>query len=140
MKFQNQSTHFKTSLTTSCYLPQKNSLDPVDSHLRLVPVVCSFGRYLKYCVNAQTDTECVMSVPAQNSLQILMDSARSRHSGQLSEDSSSVKLVGERNKKDKLYNDIVKCITSKGLTFHGNEVDTSGTKLVYVCYVIFCGT
>ena len=43
-----------------------------------------------------------MSVPAQNALEILMGSARSRHSGQLSEDSSSVKLVGERNEKDKL--------------------------------------
>ena len=32
--------------------PQKISLDPVNSHLR---IVCSFGRYHQYCVNAQTD-------------------------------------------------------------------------------------
>ena len=42
----------------------------------------------------------------------------------------SVQLVVERNKRHKLYNDIIKFLTSRGLTFKTDEVDTSGVKLV----------
>ena len=58
-----------------------------------------------------------------------MESARQLYLQQGTVATSSVQLVVERNKRHKLYNDI-KFLTSRGLTFKTDEVDTSGVKVV----------
>ena len=50
---------------------------------------------------------------------------------------SSLQPITERNRKDKLYNDIISFMTSKGLKFNADDVDTFGTKLVWLLCQIF---
>ena len=50
--------------------------------------------------------------------------------GDTCEDDGNLQVVTERNRQHKLYNDIIKQLTSQGLSFKADEVDTSGTKLV----------
>ena len=59
-----------------------------------------------------------------------MESARQIYLQQGTVATGSVQLVVERNKRHKLYNNIIMFRTSRGLTFKTDEVDTSSVKLV----------
>ena len=114
--------------------PQKGSLDPVDSALLIQPVISSFGRFLKYCVCVNGKTESTKTSVSHestvNAFDVSMDSARQMYLQEHQPPDSSLQPITERNRKDKLYNDIIIFIKSKGLKFNADEVDTSGTKLV----------
>ena len=114
--------------------PQKDSLDYVDSALLIQSVISSFGRFLKYFVYVSEETESMtMSVSREstvNDFEVLMDSARQMYLQEHQPPDSSLQPITERNRKDKLYNNIIIFMTSKGLKFNADEVDTSGTKLV----------
>ena len=121
-------------LLSSNVEPQKDSLDPVNSALLIEPVISSFGRFLKYCLCVNEETESTtMSVSHEstvNAFDALMDSAQQMYLQEHQPPDSSLQPITERNRKDKLYNDIIIFMTSKGLKFNADEVDTSGTKLV----------
>ena len=112
--------------------PNKDSLDPVDPNLLIQPVLASFGRFLKYCVTCSSnDLDATNPIAnQQNAFEYLMESARQIYLQQGTVATGSVQLVVERNKRHKLYNDIIKFLTSRDLTFKTDEVDTSGVKLV----------
>lgn len=59
-----------------------------------------------------------------------MESARQIYFQQNTAAMGTLLLLVEKNKKHKLYNDIVKFLTCRGLTFKSDEVDTKGVKLV----------
>ena len=107
----------------------KTLLDPVDPSLYVLPVIKSFGRFLKYCVNTAAES---VSHRTLNAFDILMDAATriSSSSNTASNLREFVNPVNERNKKDKLFNDIAKFLESKGLKFTSDEIDTNGKALV----------
>ena len=116
--------------------PQKDSFDPVDSALLIQPVISSFGRFLKYCVCVNEKTESTTTSVSRestvNAFDVLMDSARQMYLQEHQPSDSNLQPITERNQKDKLYNDIIIFMTSKGLKFNADEVDTTGTKLVWL--------
>ena len=114
---------------------QKDALDPVDPNLPVKPVISSFGRFLKYEVSTSTsDTLCIAEGVPLNAFDVLMESARQVYlqQNECASGVGTLQLVTERNRRHKLYNDIVKYLTSRGLTFKADEVDTSGNKLVHL--------
>ena len=60
--------------------PQIDSLEPVHSALLIQPVISSFGRFLKYCVCVNEETESTTTSVSYestvNAFDVLMDSAR----------------------------------------------------------------
>ena len=119
---------------------QKDVLDPVDPNLPVKPVVSSFGRFLKYEVTTcTTGDELICSVEGtSNAFDILMESACQMYlQNNETSTTGTLPLVNERNKRQKLYNDIIKYLTSQQLFFKADEVDTTGTKLVRLLCDIF---
>ena len=108
--------------------PHKETLDPVDPNLPVIPVISSFGRFLRYEVTTTSDTQCTVEGVPQNAFDVLTESARQMYLQQ--NETGNLQVVTERNRQHKLYNDIIKQLTSQGLSFKADEVDTSGTKLV----------
>ena len=116
--------------------PQKSKLDPVDPDLLVLPVIASFGRFLKYCVKDEESSEPV-GIP-RNASDVLMRSARSsRTQGSGSGNFARFKEISERNNCDKLYNDVVRFFVLRGLTLEESEIDTVGLKLVRLFRDIF---
>ena len=108
-----------TYVVNSVYVgPGKNSLDAVDVSLCVLPVISSFGRFVKYCVvtagDNDNDNGMELTSHPRDAFEVLMNSARIHRRSQLSGDCSEfVKLINQRNKKDKLFNDIVEFLKSK---------------------------
>ena len=132
-----------TYVVNSVYVgPGKNSLDAVDVSLCVLPVISSFGRFVKYCVvtagDNDNDNGMELTSHPRDAFEVLMNSARIYRRSQLSGDCSEfVKLINQHNKKDKLFNDIVQFLKSKNLSLKSSEVDTEGVKLVYLLRDIF---
>ena len=57
----------------------------------------------------------------QNAFDVLMESARQMYLQQ--NETGNLQVVTERNRQHKLYNDIIKQLTSQGLSFKADEVD-----------------
>jgi len=109
--------------------PSKESLDKVDLNLQIIPVIESFGRFLKYYVKDNT-TETVVthaphSVTSVNAFQILMDAQRQLQHGKKFPD-----RIVEKNKKDKLYNDILHLLISKNMSLKHSEISSFGERLI----------
>lgn len=84
---------------------QKSSLDPVDTDLIVLPVVSSFGRFLKYHVECCEDSLRVeLEVPGPS--------------------------VNVRNKKDLLYNDLISLFLSLNSVFAEEEIKVEGKMLL----------
>ena len=97
--------------------PDKLSLDPVDIGLQVLPVLHSFGRFLKYYVEIQedpiisNDTVSVGSIDGVCRLAFFAP-------------------VTVRNKKDQLYNDLIDLFVSHNALLRENEVVPFGKELV----------
>ena len=92
--------------------PDKNSLDAVDLNLNVIHVISLFGKFVKYFVEdefaADYESE-VVDIAGQESL----------------ENNSScmyVEPVRQRNKKDKLYNDLTDLLKKYNASFRDDEV------------------
>ena len=85
----------------------KDSMSVVDELLDVAEVCASFGRYIKFVVQLQSDaeTECTQSqiTPLRNAFSALMEtSSRAMQTTKLP---STISVV--RTKKDQLYNDLI---------------------------------
>lgn len=106
--------------------PCKDRLDRVDLELQVCQVVESFGRYLKYVVTSTVSGTDEISGRATsgNAFEILMGSARALQSAKGLPDA-----VQEKNKKDKLYNDLLLMYRSRNLKMRANEAESIGVKV-----------
>ena len=83
--------------------PSKDSLDPVDLSLPIYPVIDSFGRFLKYCVNINEDFESTCATITNcSALDVIMSSSISTKKQTTVQENQynleSIQVV-ERNKK-----------------------------------------
>ena len=101
----------------------KEKMDKVDLDLPVIPVVESFGRFLKYSVNEKGSSAGTSSM-TRNAFEVLPASQRSLHGKQLPDS------VQERNRKDKLYNDLFHLLGSKKLKLQSSEIHSFGERLV----------
>ena len=101
----------------------KEKMDKVDLDLPIIPVVESFGRFLKYSVNEKGSSAGTSSM-TRNAFEVLLASQRSLHGKQLPDP------VQERNRKDKLYNDLFHLLGSKKLKLQSSEIHSFGERLV----------
>ena len=86
----------------------KNSLDEVDISLPIVPVISSFGRFLRYSVEIEShdnSAQTVSELPSNMSLIV-----------------NTVHPMNQRNNKDKLYNDVLSFLVSAQLMVQHSEV------------------
>lgn len=104
----------------------KEKLDRVDLELPVIAVVESFGRFLKYLVKEQQDKGETSSNTASrpNAFEILMNSQRALQRSVMSR--KLPEPVDERNKKDKLFNDLLTLMESKNLQLEYDEVQSFG--------------
>ena len=122
--------------------PSKDSLDPVDLSLPIYPVIDSFGRFLKYCVNINEDFESTCAtITNRSALDVIMSSSISTKQQTTVQKNQynleSIQVV-EQNKKNKLHNDIVQFFISRGLSFLSKEeITNSGMRLVCLLREIF---
>ena len=101
-------------------VPQKDALDPVDLNLPVKPVISLFGRFLKYEVSTTSDTPCTAEGVSLNAFDVLMESACQIYlqQNETATDTGTLQLVTKRNRWHKLYNDIIKYLTSQRLSFN----------------------
>lgn len=116
--------------TSNCNLmsayvgPQKSSLDPVDINLTVLPVLSSFGRFLRYHVEFNEDPFCTeLNVPGSSG-------TRGSDSDQPSVRLGMMSQVNVRNKKDLLYNDLISLFVSHNALFTEEEIKVEGKMLV----------
>ena len=102
----------------------KEKLDKIDLDLPLVPVVDTFGRFVKYSVCVCVEESATTT--ARNAFDVLMASQQALQSSE----TALPKLLTERNNKDKLYNDVLRLLQSKALRLRHDEVNSFGTRLV----------
>ena len=86
--------------------PCKDSLDMVDPGLQVCQVVENFGRYVKYVVTSTVSDTIAISA---NAFEVLMCSARAAVSQSLPD------VVPEKNKRAKLYNNLLLLFRSRNL-------------------------
>ncbi len=99
--------------------PTKTSLDPVDTSLAVIPVINSFGRFLKYFVEL-----------CQDDSGRLLEGTRDSSVSSCSSILAFVTPVNVRNKKDQLYNDIISLFVSHNGLLEQDEVEPLGKELV----------
>ena len=94
-------------------------------------VAKEFGKFIKFFVDTSEDV-CVVEVQRPNAFDILKQS-------QLEISRKKVpSCIQERNKKDKLYNEIIYYLELKKLHWNSNEVNSSGTNFVKsLCEVLW---
>ena len=98
--------------------PEKSSLDPVETHAaRMIPVITSFGRFVKYFV----ESEDVSTL-----------SESQTHEDLISDNLTFLPpiIITVKNKKDQLYNDIIELFVSCNALFFDSELQDFGKKLV----------
>ena len=105
-----------SGLTSASVGPDKVSLDQVDISLQVLPVLHSFGRFLKYCVEIEdlsvsNDSAVGPIDPVQSPL-------------------CFVTPVIVRNRKDQLFNDLIDLFVSHDALLKENEVGKFGKELV----------
>jgi len=98
----------------------------VDLGLQVCQVVENFGRYVKYVVTSTvSDTNGIPGKAiSANAFEVLMCSARALQSPESLPDA-----VPEKNKKDKLYNDLLLLFRSRNLKMKAAEADSIGVKV-----------
>ena len=93
----------------------KEKMDKVDLDLPVIPVVDSFGRFLRYSVNEERSSVGASEM-TKNAFEVLLASQRSLHGKQLPDP------VQERNRKDKLYNDLLHLLGLRKLKLQSSEI------------------
>ena len=109
----------------------KEKMDRVDLDLPVVTVVESFGRFLKYLVKQkQKEGESCSSTAStlRNAFDVLMSSQRALQRSRLLR--QLPEPVDERNKNDKLFNDLLLFMESKNLKLEHDEIQSFGQRLV----------
>ena len=106
-----------------------SKMDSVDLNLTITLVVETFGRFVKYSVQENDESphpDIVQSsgVKRRNAFEILMTSQRSLQCKTLPDP------VQEKNKKDKLYNNILSLLELKKLKVEYSEIQRFGDRLV----------
>jgi hypothetical protein len=101
--------------------PEKSSLDPVDTSIQVLPVVNSFGRFLKYCIDVAYDSNELETDCSVDSDMEVVD--HSRKLGFLTP-------ISARNKKDVLYNDLIAFFVSQKALLYEAEIESFGKKLI----------
>ena len=106
-----------------------SKMDSVDLNLTIALVVETFGRFVKYSVQENDESphpDIVQSsgVKRRNAFEILMTSQRSLQCKTLPDP------VQEKNKKDKLYNNILSLLELKKLKVEYSEIQRFGDRLV----------
>ena len=102
----------------------KEKVDGVDLDLPVVPVVESFGRFVKYAVRVNEEED--IPTATRNAFEVLMASQQALQSiGKDLPDS-----IPEKNKRDRLYNDILQLMQSKQLKLRHDEIQSFGARLV----------
>lgn len=93
------------------------TLDRIELSLVLETAASLFGPFLKYhvCVPDQPPV-----TPTVNAFSVMM------YNSQLLSQPGLPPSVMERNKKDRLYNDVLKMLEENNVAFPGVEVKTSG--------------
>ena len=109
----------------------KEKLDQVDLDLPVITVVESFGRFLKYLVEEQNEMDgasCNSTASRRNAFDVLMNSQRALQRSMMSR--KLPEPVDERNKKDKLFNDLLTFMESKHLQLGYDKILSFGQRLV----------
>ncbi len=102
--------------------PCKSSLDPVDTTLQMVPVLNSFGQFLKYIVEFNESD--------QNSVHTSLSIDGCGSIGVRQPNMDFVTPVNVRNRKDQLYNDLISFFKSHDALLESDEVVPLGKELV----------
>ena len=110
----------KISSVTACMGSDKLSLDSVDINIQLVLVIESFRHFFKYIIDLEVDSTAAIESTPHTSLP---------QTDNVTNSFAVVKLSREKNKKDKLFNDLVTFFQSQNVIVHSNEVD-SAQKLI----------
>ncbi len=100
--------------------PDKTTLDPVDTNLLVLPVLNSFGRFLKYYVDIPEDPSSLSGAIISSGP---IDST-------VTPNLTFVTAVNVRNKKDQLYNDLINLFISHNALLEEDEVMPLGKELV----------
>ncbi len=101
--------------------PEKASLDLVDIDFQALPVINSFGRFLKYFVEGEDDEDVTVS-----ELQGVSDG----EPGQTMALTFLSPIVDPRNKKQILYNDLIAMFVAHKALLREDELHAFGKKLV----------
>jgi hypothetical protein len=104
--------------------PDKFSLDPVDVTLTVITVVVSFGRFVKYYVESYDVPITSDEVIGQGA------SAQALFGAHDSQPLAFVEQINVRNRKDKLYNDLIEFFISRKALLSESEVCEEGKMLV----------
>jgi hypothetical protein len=120
-----------TGRLVSAYIGHdKGSLDCVDIHLSLCLVINSFGHFLKYFVEITTQVVNARGISIEASSAYSGDSElESSASSEMPYQMFVEPLARERNKKDKLFNDIIRFFVSHHFSIDQSEMN-SARKLV----------
>ena len=105
------------SSVAACIGPDKQSLDSVDTDLQLVLVIKSFGHFLKYIV------DCDPPAVATEIEEFVHSSVP--HNNTITNSFTFVELIHEKNKKDKLFNDIITFLKSWNVSVKSCELDSA---------------
>lgn len=109
-------------LISACVGPAKVSLDPVDVSLQILPVLNLFGRFVKYNADISNGSNLLDDTLCHNNDPFISDSA---HKGP-----EFVTPINARNRKDKLFNDLISLFVSHNALFEKDEVVPLGKELV----------
>ena len=98
----------------------KQSLSIVGMAMNVMDVCQTFGNFIKFRVISENESLAPTGVdPVKNAFEIMMNSQRQLRKPRLPE------RIIEKNKKDKLFNDLITLLESKGLKWTEGEI-TSG--------------
>lgn len=118
----------KPRLNVSCTLlsalvgPEKSSLDLVDTSIQVLPVLSSFGKFLKYNIEAERCND----LESQCSLSQSSEGTACSESGRM----GFLSPIRVKNKKDALFNDLVAMFVSHKALLWEDEINSHGKKLI----------
>jgi len=110
----------------------KDTLDNVGDHsLGVKEVTSMFGHFIKYRVKAEQVQERVWQPVSMSAFGVLMTSQRQLQSV------CHPTEISPRNKKDELYNDILKEIKARGLRWDSSEVHSGAAKRTIEVRIVY---
>ena len=117
------------SSVAACIGPDKQSLDSVDTDLQLVLVIKSFGHFLKYIVDCDPP---VVATEIEESVHSSVP-----HNNTITNSFTFVELIHEKNKKDKLFNDIITFLKSWNVSVKSCELDSARKLITLLCNILW---
>ena len=97
--------------------PEKALLDLVDTNFLELPVINSFGRFLKYCVEGDDDDVALSQLQSTSPDAVL---------------TFIPAIVEARNKKQMLYNDLIAMFKAHNALLRDDELNLYGKKVVTI--------